>query len=58
MIKQDISTGRLATSEAETVAKIENGWRQLDTRVLQTLIRSMPARCAAVIAAGGGPTKY
>ena len=35
IIKQDIYTGRLQTSEAEMVAKIENGWRRLDTRVLQ-----------------------
>jgi hypothetical protein len=33
-------------------------WEKLDIEVINNLIDSMPRRCAAVIAAKGGVTKY
>ena len=35
-----------------------NEWGQISNTFIETLIRSMPKRCAAVIAAKGYPTKY
>lgn len=40
-------------------ARIIEAWRNAVTEErLEALIREMPARCAAVIAAGGGPTRW
>ena len=33
-------------------------WRDQGMKLITKLIKSMPRRCAAVIAAGGGHTKY
>jgi transposase len=44
---------------AELVKQIKLLWcRDISTDYFQTLVRSMPARLEAVIAAGGGSTKY
>jgi hypothetical protein len=38
--------------------KIAQEWDVVDKDLLRKLARSMPKRCAAVIAAGGAQTKY
>jgi hypothetical protein len=45
-----------------TLLELENAlleeWRQILQENIRRLIRSMPRRCAALIQARGGPTKY
>jgi transposase len=45
-----------------TLLELENAlleeWRQIPQENIRRLIRSMPRRCAALIQARGGPTKY
>ena len=38
--------------------RVEKEWNAIPTEVVQNLISSMPRRCAAVIKANGGHTKY
>ena len=38
--------------------RVEKEWNAIPTEVVQNLINSMPRRCAAVIKANGGHTKY
>jgi hypothetical protein len=38
--------------------RVEAEWQATSVEFLRTLVHSMPARCQAVIEAGGGHTKY
>lgn len=47
------------TSKRELKEMLINVWNQdLDEQYIKNLIKSMPNRCAAVIKARGGATKY
>lgn len=46
------------TNEAELFQMIKTVWEQLTVQELLPYIKSMPKRCAAVIANGGGHTHY
>jgi hypothetical protein len=46
------------TSIHELVERIDKEWNNIDPKVCQDLIASMPRRLAAVIRAKGGSTKY
>ena len=42
----------------QLMAALQDEWRRIPQRRIRRLIRSMPRRCLAVIAAGGGHTRY
>ena len=50
-------TPRLMAVPDITVA-LRKAWEELDERVMNNLVESMPDRLAAVIEAKGGNTKY
>jgi len=49
---------RHATTMEELQDVVAEEWEKVDTDLLAELVRSMPARCQAVIDAQGGNTKY
>ena len=46
------------TSSTNVWNALQNAWNEYDGAKLDTYIKSMRKRCRAVIAAGGGHTKY
>jgi len=46
------------TCKGQKFQILKQEWSKIDMHVAQTLIESMPARCAAVIKSKGYPTKY
>ena len=49
---------RCPQNEAQLFNIIKSGWEAFEVGLLENLVDSMPARCAAVIAANGYCTKY
>ena len=49
---------RKPTTKAALELEIRSEWKKISTPKLNSLIESMPRRLKAVLAAGGGPTKY
>ena len=49
---------RKCNDEEELFQVLEQAWHAIPQEILQNLVESMPRRCAAVIKAKGGPTKY
>ena len=60
--KRLIEEGIKPSTRPEVLKKVymllEEVWRDQGMELINKLIESMPRRCAAVIAAGGGCTKY
>jgi len=60
--KRLIEEGIKPSARAEQLQRcktiLQEVWRNQGMELIKTLIESMPRRCAAVIAAGGGYTKY
>lgn len=49
---------RRPNNEEELFQVLQHAWENLSVSLLTDLVDSMPRRCAQVIAAKGGPTKY
>ena len=49
---------RRPNNEDELFQELQHAWNNLPVDLLTELVDSMPHRCAQVIAAKGGPTKY
>ena len=49
---------RNVNTEAELFECLKKAWNELSLDLLNALVESMPSRCAAIIEAKGGPTKY
>ena len=57
IIDNKIERANVKTSE-ELFEQINKAWREIDMRIVDSLIESMPRRMKAVIKSKGGPTKY
>ena len=57
IIDNKIERTNVKTSE-ELFEQINKAWREIDMRIVDSLIESMPRRMKAVIKSKGGPTKY
>ena len=57
IVDKKIERANVKTSE-ELFEQIEKAWREIDMRIVESLIESMPRRMKAVIESKGGPTKY
>ena len=49
---------RRPQSDEQLFEILENGWKNIPIDKLNSLVDSMPRRCAAVIKSKGLPTKY
>lgn len=58
IVKKDFALQQKTTSVSEWKEKVGMIWDQIPHELLETLIKSMPRRIAACIAASGGHTKY
>ena len=57
IIDNKIERANVKTSE-ELFEQINKAWREIDMRIVDSLIESMPRRMKAVIKSKGGQTKY
>ena len=58
LIEEGIKSSKNAEVMKRCMTILVEVWRDQGMKLITKLIKSMPRRCAAVIAAGGGHTKY